>query len=46
MVLEFAVEEGWIKQEQFDHVYKLADEIGAMLWTEVESLNKKVENGA
>lgn len=42
-VLEFAVEEGWIKQEDYDKSAKLADEIGAMLWSEIESVSKMAE---
>lgn len=42
-VLEFAVEEGWIKQEDYDKAVKLADEIGAMLWSEIGSVSKMIE---
>jgi len=43
ILLEFALEEEWINQDQFDASFKLSDEIGAMLWTEIEPLNKKIE---
>lgn len=41
-VLEFAIEEGWIRQEDCDVANKLADEIGAMLWSEIESVSKQI----
>jgi len=40
-LIEFALEERWIKQEYYDYCFKLADEIGAMLWTEIKSVKIK-----
>jgi len=37
-ILAFALEEKWIPSEQYDFIYKIGDEIGAMLWTEIEYL--------
>jgi four helix bundle protein len=40
-VLEFALEEKWIKQEQYSFCADLGDEIGAMLWTEIKHLKEE-----
>lgn len=42
-LLEFALEENWIDQNQYDKGYKLADEIGAMLWSEIESTENSIK---
>jgi four helix bundle protein len=41
-LLEFSLEEGFINQENYDQAEKLADEIGAMLWSTIENLKKKL----
>lgn len=43
ILLEFALEENWINQQQFNEADKLADEIGAMLWTEIKPLDNKID---
>lgn len=39
IILDFVNEEGWITKVQNDQAKKMADEIGAMLWSEIESKN-------
>lgn len=43
-LLEFALEENWTNQEQYNMGFKLGDEIGAMLWSEIESTEKSINN--
>lgn len=43
ILLEFTLEEGWIKQEQYNFAINIADEIGAMLWSEVESVESSIK---
>ncbi len=38
-LLFFAKEEGWLQNKDYDIIIKLAEEIGAMLWTEIASLD-------
>ena len=40
-LLDFSRDEGWINAQDYNQAIKLADEIGAMLWTEISSLKKK-----
>lgn len=40
----FALDMKWIKKEEYDHAIKLADEIGAMLWSEIESSEESIKN--
>lgn len=42
-LLEFALEENWINQDEYNKGYKLADEIGAMLWSETESTENSIK---
>lgn len=39
-IFEFALEAKWIVQDQFEAGMKLADEIGAMLWSELSALDE------
>ena len=39
-LLNFSLEEGYLTEENFKVGYKLADEIGAMLWSEMTALKK------
>ena len=41
-LLDFSREEGWINIEDYNQGKGLADEIGAMLWTEISSLEKSL----
>lgn len=41
-LLDFSKDEGWISAENYNQGIKLADEIGAMLWTEISSLEKNL----
>ena len=38
--LQFSIDENWIVREDCNQGLKLADEIGAMLWTEITALEK------
>ncbi len=42
-LLGFSRDEGWISEEDYNQGIKLADEIGAMLWTEISSLEKSLK---
>ncbi len=42
-LLHFSKAENFITQEDYDFGFKLAEEIGAMLWTEICSLEKSLE---
>jgi len=39
----FSLEENWISQEQYNCGTKLADEIGAMLWSEIENAERSIK---
>ena len=39
-LLDFSFKEGFINEKDFQDTLQLADEIGAMLWKALESLNK------
>jgi len=41
-LLYFSKTEGWINAEDYSHGIKFADEIGAMLWTEIAALDKSL----
>jgi four helix bundle protein len=41
-LLDFSRAEGWISAEDYNQGIGLADEIGAMLWTEISSLEKSL----
>lgn len=43
-LLNFSREEEYLDAENYDISIKLADEIGAMLWTELESLRNSLEH--
>jgi four helix bundle protein len=38
-LLEFAQKEAWLKEDEYQHVLQLAEEIGAMLWRTIENLS-------
>lgn len=38
---KFSKDEGWIEIRDCKYATKLADEIGAMLWTEISALDRK-----
>jgi len=40
-LVKFAYEEGWILEEEYKILSKDADEIGAMLWKELESFQQR-----
>jgi len=44
-VYYMALQRHWIKYEQYTMAMKMAEEIGAMLWSEIESANDSVEKG-
>jgi len=39
---EFALARGWLTDEQYKNGTKLGDEIGAMLWSEMQSTERRV----
>lgn len=41
-LLDFSKDEDWINAEDYNQGIKLVDEIGAMLWTEISSLEKSL----
>ena|SRR3989338_3806732 len=41
-LLDFSKNEGWINAQDYNLGIKFADEIGAMLWTEISSLEKSL----
>jgi four helix bundle protein len=41
-LIQFAKDEKWINLNDLKEGNKLADEIGAMLWTEIKNLDKKL----
>ena len=41
-LLHFVYIEKMIDKEVFDNLFKLADEIGAMLWTEIQNIENKI----
>lgn len=42
-LLHFSLVEGYLKNSDYDLVCKLAGEIGAMLWREINNLNNKID---
>lgn len=44
-LLYFSKVEGWLSQEDYNCGVKLAEEIGAMLWTEISNLENSVGKG-
>jgi len=42
-LLYFSQKQNFLKEEDFGYGKKLADEIGAMLWTELASLEKSIK---
>ncbi len=42
-LLFFATEEGWINEKDYKQGLKLIDEIGAMLWSEIISVEKTIK---
>ena len=44
ILLEFALEEEWLNKEQYNFIFKTGDEIGAMLWSEIESVKNRINN--
>ncbi len=42
-LLQFSIDENWIVREDCNQGLKLADEIGAMLWTEITALEKSLK---
>jgi len=43
-ILKLSSHEKYLTQEEYNHGAKLADEIGAMLWTEISSLDQSLKN--
>lgn len=43
-LLDFSKTENWITVEDYNQGIKLADEIGAMLWTEISALEKSLNS--
>jgi len=43
-ILKLSLHEKYLIQEEYNHGAKLADEIGAMLWTEISSLDQSLKN--
>lgn len=43
-LLEFALEEGWINGDQHRFGVPLVNEIGAMLWSEISSVEKSIDS--
>ena len=42
-LLNFSKVENLISEEEYEHGISIAEEIGAMLWTEISSLDKKLK---
>jgi len=42
-LLYFAKVENWLKNKDYNYGMKLAEEIGAMLWTEIDNLDKHIK---
>ncbi len=42
-LLRFTHDEGFIPQESYEVHYSRADEIGAILWSEIEALDRSIE---
>lgn len=42
-LLYFSLKENYLSTEEYKQSIKLAEEIGAMLWTEISSLEKKIK---
>src|SRR3989338_9908192 len=40
----FALDEGWITKDEYNEAMKMAEEIGAMLWSEIMSAEKEAES--
>lgn len=40
-LLDFALMEEYLKKKEYDQIYQLADDIGAMLWKTTEGVRKK-----
>ncbi len=43
-ILKLSLHEKYLTQKEYDQGAKLADEIGAMLWTEISSLDQSLKN--
>ncbi len=43
-ILKLSLHEKYLTQEEYNDGAKLADEIGAMLWTEISSLDQSLKN--
>lgn len=43
-ILELSQHEKYLNQNDYEYGAKLADEIGAMLWTEISALDKSIKN--
>lgn len=39
-LIYFCFNEGLIEKDKYDELFKLADEVGAMLWTEIQNIEK------
>lgn len=42
-LLHFSLVEKYLSKENYDVAFKLAEEIGAMLWTEIDNLDQQVK---
>lgn len=40
----FSLDTNWIKREQYIYAINLAEEIGAMLWSEINSVEKLIQS--
>lgn len=43
-LLEFSLDEKYIDQREFEYGINLADQIGAMLWSEIQLISNKINN--
>lgn len=43
-LFEFSLDEHYIDQKEFEYGINLADEIGAMLWSEIQHLSNKINS--
>lgn len=43
-LLGFSLDENYLSKENYDYGFSLAEEIGAMLWTEITNLEKHIKS--
>jgi len=43
-LLHFSLIENYLNKQEYDNVIKIAEEIGAMSWTEIKNLDKHLKS--